>query len=68
MIAQLKKTMAALNNLIEEGKVRAIGASAMYGYQFQNMQHIAEEKETAGTNLWQWRTTITCFTAKMNVS
>ena len=39
----IEETMAALNNLIEEGKVRAIGASAMYGYQFQNMQHIAEK-------------------------
>ncbi len=39
----IEETMAALNKLIEEGKVRAIGASAMYGYQFQNMQHIAEK-------------------------
>lgn len=39
----IEETMAALNNLIKEGKVRAIGASAMYGYQFQNMQHIAEQ-------------------------
>ena len=35
--------MEALNSLVAEGKVRAIGASAMYGYQFQNMQHVAEK-------------------------
>lgn len=39
----IEETMEALNNLIEAGKVRAIGASAMYGYQFQNMQHVAEK-------------------------
>lgn len=39
----IEETMAALNNLVEEGKVRAIGASAMYGYQFQNMQHVAAQ-------------------------
>jgi aryl-alcohol dehydrogenase-like predicted oxidoreductase len=39
----IEETMAALDNLIKEGKVRAIGASAMYGYQFQNMQHVAEQ-------------------------
>ncbi len=32
-----------LNDLVEEGKVRAIGASAMYGYQFHNMQIIARD-------------------------
>ena len=39
----IEETMAALDNLIKEGKIRAIGASAMYGYQFQNMQHVAEQ-------------------------
>lgn len=38
----MEETMEALHNLVKSGKVRAIGASAMYGYQFQNMQHIAE--------------------------
>ena len=32
-----------LDGLVRVGKVRAIGASAMYGYQFMNMQHIAEQ-------------------------
>ncbi|MBR6911616.1 MAG: aldo/keto reductase [Candidatus Methanomethylophilaceae archaeon] len=37
------ETMEALNDLVECGKVRAIGASAMYGYQFHNMQVLADE-------------------------
>lgn len=39
----MEETMEALNELIKLGKVRAIGASAMFGYQFHNMQLIAEE-------------------------
>ena len=34
----IEETMEALNDLVKAGKVRAIGASAMYGYQFYNMQ------------------------------
>lgn len=37
----MEETMEALNELVKLGKVRAIGASAMYGYQFHNMQEIA---------------------------
>ena len=33
----IEETMEALNNLVKAGKVRALGASAMYGYQFYNM-------------------------------
>ena len=39
----ISETMSALNELVKQGKVRAIGASAMYGYQFHNMQVIAEK-------------------------
>ena len=39
----MEETMGALNQLVAGGKVRAIGASAMYGYQFHNMQIIAKE-------------------------
>lgn len=35
--------MYALDNLVKSGKVRAIGASAMYGYQFYNMQLVARD-------------------------
>ena len=38
----IEETMTALDKLVKEGKVRAIGASAMYGYQFYNMQMAAE--------------------------
>ncbi|MDL2059773.1 aldo/keto reductase [Mesosutterella sp. AGMB02718] len=38
----IEETMEALDSLVREGKVRAIGASAMYGYQFHNMQACAE--------------------------
>ncbi|MWN06790.1 aldo/keto reductase [Gilliamella sp. Pas-s95] len=34
----IEETMQALHNLVKAGKVRALGASAMYGYQFYNMQ------------------------------
>lgn len=34
--------MRALNDLVISGKVRAIGASAMYCYQFHNMQIMAK--------------------------
>ena len=37
----IEETMEALNDLVKAGKVRAIGASAMYGYQFHNMQIVA---------------------------
>ena len=39
----IEETMEALNDLVLQGKVRAIGASAMYGYQFYNMQIIARD-------------------------
>ena len=37
----IEETLEALNELIKSGKVRAIGASAMYGYQFYEMQMYA---------------------------
>ena len=38
----VEETMEALDSLVKAGKVRALGASAMYGYQFYNMQLAAE--------------------------
>lgn len=32
----IEETMEALNDLVQAGKVRALGVSAMYGYQFYN--------------------------------
>lgn len=39
----IEETMEALHELVKAGKVRALGASAMYGYQFHNMQLAAKE-------------------------
>ena len=39
----IEETMETLDSLVKAGKVRAIGASAMYGYQFHNMQIVAEK-------------------------
>ncbi len=39
----VEETMEALDSLVKAGKVRAIGASAMYGYQFYNMQLAASD-------------------------
>ncbi len=39
----MEETMSALHELVKAGKVRALGASAMYGYQFYNMQLIARD-------------------------
>ena len=39
----IEETMEALNDMVKSGKVRALGASAMYGYQFHNMQLCAKE-------------------------
>lgn len=39
----IEETMEALDGLVKVGKVRALGASAMYGYQFHNMQIAARD-------------------------
>lgn len=39
----VEETMEALDGLVKAGKVRALGASAMYGYQFYNMQMAARD-------------------------
>ena len=38
-----EETMEALDSLVKAGKVRALGASAMYGYQFYNLQMAADK-------------------------
>lgn len=39
----IEETMETLDGLVKAGKVRALGASAMYAYQFHNMQIAAEK-------------------------
>lgn len=50
----VEETMEALDRLVKAGKVRALGASTMYGYQFYNMQLAAKQ------NNW------TCFSVMEN--
>ena len=38
----IEETMGALDEVVESGKARAIGASAMWGYQFADMQATAD--------------------------
>ncbi|KAK9466162.1 NADP-dependent oxidoreductase domain-containing protein [Lipomyces arxii] len=38
-----EEVMCALNDLVRSGKVRYIGASSMYTYQFATLQHTAEK-------------------------
>ena len=56
--------MEALNELVKAGKVRALGASAMYGYQFYNMR--SPPVTTDGRSLRPWRTIIIFFTGRMS--
>lgn len=37
-----KEIMKALNDVIESGKVRYVGASSMAAWEFQMLQHVAE--------------------------
>lgn len=39
----IEETMQALDKLVKKGKVRALGASAMYAYQFIKMQQAAKD-------------------------
>jgi len=58
----IEETMEALDGLVKVGKVRALGASAMYGYQFHNMQIAAGTM--AGHIFRLWKTTTICFTER----
>jgi aryl-alcohol dehydrogenase-like predicted oxidoreductase len=50
----VEETMEALDELVKAGKVRALGASAMYAYQFHNMQVVA------GQNGWTRFSSMQC--------
>lgn len=39
----IEETMEALHDVVKSGKARYIGASAMYAWQFQKAQHVAEK-------------------------
>ncbi|MDO7904826.1 aldo/keto reductase [Paenibacillus sp. JX-17] len=40
----IEETMEALHDVVKSGKARYIGASAMYAWQFQKAQHVAEKQ------------------------
>lgn len=50
----IEETLEALDGLVRAGKVRALGASAMYAYQFHDMQMAAER------NGWTRFTSMQC--------
>lgn len=49
----IEETMEALHETIKAGKVRALGASAMYGYQFANMQQVAKDNNLTPFSIMQ---------------
>lgn len=49
----IEETMQALHETVKAGKVRALGASAMYGYQFANMQQVAKDNNLTPFSIMQ---------------
>ncbi len=39
----IEETMAALNDIVRSGKVRYLGASTMFAWQFERMNHVARQ-------------------------
>ena len=58
--------MEALDALVKAGKVRALGASEMYAYQFHNLQAVADAM--GGPDSPACSATTICSTAKTNAS
>ena len=38
------ETLETLHELVKEGKIRALGASSMYGFEFMNLQNLAKDR------------------------
>lgn len=58
----VEETMEALHKVVQSGKVRAIGASAMYGYQFAKLQETAEKNGCTMSQIalaWQFTKGVT---------
>ena len=58
----IEETMEALNDLVQSGKVRALGASAMYAASFRTCRK--SPKTTVGPISVPWRTIATCSTGR----
>ena len=54
--------MEALNDMVQTGKVRVLGASAMYAIQFQDMQKFAQNNDW--TPFSARRSITTCTTGR----
>lgn len=50
---RIEETMEALNEVVKAGKVRTLGASAMYAYQFHNLQMVARDNNFARFEVMQ---------------
>jgi diketogulonate reductase-like aldo/keto reductase len=64
--APVDETMEALHDIVKAGKVRYIGASSMYAWQFAKLQHTAEMH--GWTQFVAMQISTTCFDAKMSES
>ena len=60
------ETMEALHDVVKAGKVRYLGASSMYAWQFAKLQRAAEG--AAGPGSCPCRTSTTCSAARTNPS
>ena len=58
----IEETMETLHELVKSGKVRALGASAMYGYQFHTLQIAA--KDHGWTPFPSWKIIIIYYIGK----
>lgn len=61
----IEETMEVLHDLVRAGKVRYLGASSMYAWQFAKAQHTAERP--AGLSSSRCRITTTCCSARKSV-
>jgi aryl-alcohol dehydrogenase-like predicted oxidoreductase len=60
------ETMEALHDIVKAGKVRYIGASSMYAWQFAKLQHAAYQG--GWTRFVSCRTSTTCCAARTSPS
>ena len=59
--------MEALHDIVKAGKVRYIGASSMYAWQFAKLQHAADLRRLDAGSC-RCRTSTTCSAARTNPS
>lgn len=62
----VEETMEALDSLVKDGKVRALGASAMYGINFIICKW--RQRKMDLPSFRQWKIIIIYYTGKMSVN